>query len=374
MRLRQVLCPSCGTILEVPPGKADCFVRCGKCHTRFRLPKRIAVTDDAVTDWLSEEHDEEAKEHAVAAALRPHEEAASGTGTFVLPAVHEPIRLVKSDASGVLLEFAASRLTDPAFRCCMPRKCLRCGGQSNLGAHAIIYSTTLVDESSLEAEHSDGALSLKGPGIADLSDEELLNRMPKVPNVPPPANLPMPYWLCDMCTSRDILSGQIRMTTQGLGLCRLWIGNLRRAEEFLVAAGGKDTAAYTEIHRRIHAMAENPWSSLPPVVQNRLQQWFRPQNGEHFIAYVADRDRARSEQGLAGIVVTSKRLICHTLSRHKETAATDKVEFDEVLAYGKQCLLIRCPAWEFKYMTVDREGLAILRHALTKAKIPAAWH
>lgn len=374
MRSRQVLCPACGTILDVPPGKADCFVRCGKCHNRFRLPKRIAVTDDAVTEWLDEEKTLQEREHASQRELKPQEMAAISSGTAILPVVSDAIRLVKSDPSGALFEFPALRLGETAFRCAMPRKCLRCGGRTNLQAHIIIYATMMMDSPSLEAEHAAGALALRGPEVMDLGNEELLARLPRVPNVPPPADAPMPYWLCDLCVARDMISGQIRVNSEGEGLCRLWIGNLRRAEEFMVAAGGNGTAGHAELRHRIASLAENPWSSLPLAVQNRIQQWFRPQPSEHFIAYIPDRDRARSENGLAGIIISDKRIICHTMSRHKESPAGEKLEIHEVVNNGRQCLAIRCPSWEFKYLATDREGLAMLKHALTRGKIQAAWH
>ncbi len=69
MRARQILCPSCGMLLDVPPGKSDCFVRCGGCQHRFRLPKRIAVTEDAIADWIGEGREGEVQ-HAAERTLQ----------------------------------------------------------------------------------------------------------------------------------------------------------------------------------------------------------------------------------------------------------------------------------------------------------------
>jgi len=373
MRARQILCPQCGTLLDVPPGKADCFVRCGMCRNRFRLPRRIAVTEDAIADWLVEGRQVEEK-HAAERPLQVHEQAASSEGTAVLPAVSDAIRLVKSDAGGALFEFPANRLTDTAFRCAMPRCCLRCGGRSHLQAHVIVYSTHLVSASYGEAEAASGEMVLKGEAVAGLSNEELLGRLPSVPNAPKPADLPMPYWLCDMCTGRDLIGGQIRISSQGVGLCRLWIGNLRRAEEFFVTTGGAGSPGHAELRHRIAATVENPWDVLPLAVQNRIQQWYRPQPNEHFVAYVADRDRARSEEGLAGIIVTDRRVVYHTLARHKEAGVEEKLEFQEAVEQGRQCVGIRCSSWEIRHVAVDRDGLAALKNALARARFRAVWH
>lgn len=374
MRARQIVCPACGTILDVPPGKSDCFVRCGSCHHRFRLPKRIAVTDDAITDWLAEGRTPEEEKHAAERHLRPQEEAASSAGTAVLPAISDAIRLVKSDASGALFEFPAVRLSDPAFRCAMPRRCLRCGGRTHLAAHVIVYATHLVDGSFAAAQSGAGELVLRGEGVAELPNEELLNRLPVVPNAPPPADKPMPFWLCDMCTVGDLISGQIRTGGEGVGLCRLWIGALRRAEEFLIAAGGKDSPGHAELRHRIASMVENPWGSLPLTVQTRIHQWYRPAQGERFIAYVADRERARSEEGLAGVVVSDRRVVYHTSVRHKEVGRDEKLELTETVESGRAWLEIKCSSWDLKRIPVDRDGLARLKNALTRGDFRFVWH
>lgn len=374
MRARQVLCPACGTILDVPPGKSDCFVRCGGCRHRFRLPKRIAVTDDAVTDWLAEGRTPEEDKHAAERHLRPQEEAASSAGTAVLPAISDAIRLVKSDTSGALFEFPAARLNDSAFRCAIPRRCLRCGGRSHLSAHVIVYATHLVDSSFTTTQAGSGDLVLRGEGVAELANEDLLSRLPVVPNVPAPADKPMPFWLCDMCTAGDLISGQIRMGGESVGLCRLWIGALRRAEEFLVAAGGKDTPGHAELRHRIASLVENPWSSLPLAVQNRIQQWYRPQQSEHFIAYIPDRERARSEEGLAGIVVSDRRVVYHTSVRHKEAGRDEKMELTETVESGRTWVEIKCASCDLKHVPVDRDGLTRLRNALTRGEFKFVWH
>ncbi|MGA2265298.1 MAG: hypothetical protein ABSH10_02580 [Phycisphaerae bacterium] len=373
MRARQILCPGCGTILNVPPGKADCFVRCGRCQNRFRLPKRIAVTEDAVANWLAEGRTPEEIKHAVERQSHPPEESAAATGTFVLPAVHETIRLVKCDTSGALFEFPANRLNEPAFRCAMPRRCLRCGARTHLEAHVIIYTTHLTNGAFSATQAIGGDLGLRGESVAQLSDDELLRRLPAVPGVPSPADQPMPFWLCDMCTVGDLLSGQIRFSAENVGLCRLWVGHLRYAEDFLAAAGGKDSPSHAELRQRIAMVTEDPWNSLSLTVQNRIQQWYRPQKGERFLTYIPDRDRARSEEGLAGIVVTGRRLVYHSLVRHKEADMADKFELRETVEGGRGWLEIKCSSWDVKRVAVDRDGLNRLKDALTAGKFSTVW-
>jgi hypothetical protein len=349
-------------------------VRCGSCRIRFRLPKRIAVTDDAIAEWLAEGRKPEAR-HAPEKVPTHEEQTAASQSTAVLPAVSDAIRMVKSDASGALFEFPSARLLDPAFRCAMPRRCLRCGTATHLAAHVIVYVAHLVEGVSQEADRIAGSLVLKGDDVKSLSNEELCKRLPRVPNAPPPADLPMPYWLCDICTARDLISGQIRLDpASGVGLCRLWVGNLRVAEEFVVATGAKSSTALAELQHRIAATAENPWSFLSLVVQNRLQQWFKPQHGEHFLAYTPDRDLTRTEDGMGGIVVSDKRLICHNPMRQREATVAEALEMEETVEEGKHRLRIKSPSWEVRKVAVDREGLVRLKAALVKGMFRVTWH
>jgi hypothetical protein len=349
-------------------------VRCGSCRFRFRLPKRIAVTDDAIADWLGEGRKGEPP-HAPEKPPSREEQTAASQSTAVLPAVSDPIRMVKSDASGALFEFPSNRLLDPQFRCSLPRRCLRCGTAAHLSAHVVIYATHLVDGLDQEGKRLAGSLVLRGEDVRSLSNEELCKRLPRVPEAPPPADLPMPYWLCDMCTERDLISGQIRLDSNtGVGLCRLWIGNLHVAEAFLVATGGKGSASHVELQQRIAATTENPWGFLSPAVQNRLQQWFKPQGGEHFLAYVPDRDLTRAEDGMAGIVVSNKRLLCHNAMRHREAAVVESLEIEDTTVEDRHHLRIKSPAWEIRKVTVDREGLVVLKAALTKGMFRVTWH
>lgn len=364
MITRQALCPACGTILDVPAGKSDCNVRCGGCQFRFRLPK-IVATEDAIADWLDE------------GPAKPQEQGApapSSEGTAVLPAINEPIRLVKADRSGALLEFACNQLVEEAFRCAMPRRCLRCGSRSHLHARTIVYSTNMSATIGSEAPEMDDSLSLQGDDVATLTGQELLDRLPRVTNAPHPLDLSMPFWLCDLCDARGMISAQARFTDQpGVGLCRLWIANLRRADEFVLTVGGKHVSAHAALQRQLSTMHDDPWDSVPLKVQNHLRQWFHSAQGERFVAYVPDADLTRPQEGIEGLLVSSQRLIWHSRLMHREVNVTEKVEFVEDYDGRHHYLQIRTPSWQVKRAHIDREDVPRLRTALTKAKIQTVW-
>jgi hypothetical protein len=364
-------------MLELPADAKAAFARCGHCRTRFRLPEPDSVvSDDAILDWLHEKQQQgQAAQVAQEQTDVVAELSAAGDAMLLAESDEGSVRLVSIGSKGALLEFPANRLLDRSFRCAMPRRCLRCGSRAHLHAHVIIYAPQLRDSLSLEAAHSAGALVLKGEDVRALSAERLLQRLPRVPNVPPPADLPMPYYLCRMCGESGAVSGEIRVNTEtGEGFCRLLIWNLEMAKEFLVGAGVKGSGAYTELQQAVDAKAENPWEVLPSFVRHRLEQWFSPKEGERFVTYVPDRDHAPTEDGVAGLVVSNCRVIHRLDRRCREAAVTDPLVVAVMAGRsGKTRLLLETPSWRIKNLAVDGEGIHQLRRGLSAAKFKVLW-
>ncbi len=366
IKQHQAECPACGTILIVPPKHTGFVVRCGQCHERFELPATTA-SEDLIAEWLGDE--EEMPAPVLKGAGQPRQEEVPPAQKVTPPG---EIRLVKFDRTRALFEFPVHRLLEESFRCAMPRRCLQCSTRYHLEAHVIIFAPQLVTSISLEAERDAGDLVLRN--VANTPTARLLQRLPKAPNVPHPADLPMPYWLCDMCSNSGIISGQIQVNSDtGEGWCRLLIGNLRRAEEFMMAAGGARTKAYAKLREFLERTAASRWEQVPLVMQNRIQQWFTPEDDEEFIGFVPNRDRQRTEDGMAGLVVSSKRTVYHTSLRHREVPRGYQLELQLSMAQDTGNLRIKTPDWEVKHFTVDRQGLVRLRRSLTLGHFKVVW-
>ncbi len=372
MQFVRVRCPSCGVVLKVPVDRLRRRARCAQCKTVYRLPTRTIVAEALIASWLARPEDEEEAPRSApqpgaarvqAAKPRPAAKVARGE-----------IRLVQADARGALFEFPTHRLTETAFRCSMPRRCLQCGISRHLRAHVIIYVPILRERPSLRAEHSAGDLVVRDEDIQQLEGEALLDRLPRVPNVPPPGDMPMPYWLCDMCGEAGATAGQIQVNPQtGEGRCRLLIRNLRRAEEFLSAAGGRNSPDHDTLLALLETMTEDPWDTLPLVVRHRLEQWFRPAGDERLVAYVPNRDHARTEDGVSGLVISNRRLIYHSHSRHHEASVTEPLEMQLATGGGRTELRFRTRSWQVKHFRADRSGLRQLRRALAAARYRVTW-
>ncbi len=380
MTSRSIRCPSCGTVLKVPRTTKASRVRCGKCKHRFRIPDSVDNLEDTIMGWLDEEpqgfqEDEVQKSLGIKGEESPPAQGDAKTDTTPGKTAKGEIRLVNLKPPRATFEFPARRLTEPSFRCALPRRCLRCGTRTHLQAHVIIYAPHLTDSFLLEAEHFAGALALDASRLQHLSCQEILDNLPKVPNVPEPADRPMPYWICDLCGASGMISGQIEVdSSTGQGSCRLVINNIRRALEFMAAGGGQDTPGYKQLLKYIAETDENPWDSIPQVVQHRLEQWYRPKEDERFLAYIPDRDHARTEDGMAGIVISNKRIVYHTARRHREATIDDPLELQLAVEGGLGKIHIRTPSWSADHIRIDREGIREIRRSLTLANFKANWH
>jgi len=370
---RQVPCPACETLLTVPPGSAGKFARCGQCQHRFQIPDQSAsqLSDDDVLTLLGGQEDEVDLE----TESQLDELTDSGMSTFAADsgAPVGTMRILKIRANGVLVDFPAEYLLDEHSRCAMPRTCMCCGTRANLMPHLIRFIPREAD-TSVAGLQQQASLALKDPALARLDNVELLQKLPEVPDALPPANHPTPYWLCDQCRDVGVVAGQIKVdpdTQQGT--CWLFVRDPRRCEEFVRAAAGDNVPGLDKLHELNESGKENPWDLVPESVQHRLQQWYRPDRDEQFLGYAPNRAHNRTEDGMAGILVSNKRLIFHSQRRHMESKADEPLKLLLAMTRDAGELEINTPTWEIKRMKVDREGIRVLRRALTMGKFRVSW-
>ncbi len=361
--------------MSLPIDVHDCAVRCGLCRRIFHLPKDIPVPEDTIFGWLHRsEDDEDRDERADTLApipdkppRREDQAAAPRTG-------QSRMRLVSLERAGALFEFPAEYLREGKFRCSIPRVCIHCLGRAHLSAHLIIFAPQLRDSISLEAEHKAGQLIIPQDRLGGITGEELLQYLPEIPSIPAPANLPMPYWVCDLCSGTGAISGQIKVDqASGHGHCRLFIQNIQIAASFLGAVAGThhhDFARFVEFAKRAKA---DRWDALPTVIRHRLEQWFKPVGDERFIAYIPDRNRSRTEDGMAGVIISTRRLIYRRPPVHQELSSDKPATFQMRTSQGKETATISAEGFKARPITLDREGEVALRKALSEGQLKAIW-
>jgi hypothetical protein len=52
----------------------------------------------------------------------------------------------------------------------------------------------------------------------------------------------------------------------------------------------------------------------------------------------------------------------------------ESLEIEDTTVEDRHHLRIKSPAWEIRKVTVDREGLVVLKAALTKGMFRVTWH
>lgn len=368
-------------VLGIPEQYEGTRCLCTNCHTKFSIPAfseadimdvigRGKRGDSAIANALDAEEPQAISQEEV--SVTAAEISMDTTEGFSAGA--EGFCLIRIDHNGALFEFRASLLLDETFRGCLPRRCVRCGQTRHIHPHLTIFAHHMTESSSLESQYISGWKGLAEKDIHGKSITDILRQLPEIRKIPAPGNLPMPYWVCDMCNPSNMIYAQNKITGDGQGVCRLQIQRIWRAEEFLVAAGGKNSDAHREILRVLAGNAEQPWDTLSGAVQQRLQQWYRPHKGERFIAYIPDRMRVRTQDGMGGLVLSNRRLIHNCPPKYHEAERGERLDMDFARSEGKMTLHIRTPSWEVRKMVVDKRGLERLRRAMWKEKFPAVWH
>jgi len=369
---RALPCPACGVELNVPVNAVGRYARCGSCQHRFQIPPEEALDEDDILSLINEPDEGDLLE-SVGEDLAPDDAEGTILATEAPTEDRTCIRLIKLDGKGALFEFPADYLANPTFRCSIPRLCLRCGVKTHLAARPIIYASPLVDRHELHTLLDTERFVLREPFTERLSNEQILERLPSVPNVPPPADQTMPYWMCDMCDPEGAIGGRIIENAKtGEKTCRLRMANPHRARDFLEAASGRPEDIKV-IQERCLAEQEQPWDMVPGAIRQRLRQWYKPNEGENFLGYVADRSLSRTEEGMAGLIISDHRLISHSQLRHREVPKDQPVTLRLAMTREQGELTIETPQWKVSRMHVDREGIRHLRRALTLGGFQATW-
>ncbi len=379
--VEKIACPHCGVLLDVPEGSGGRSARCGKCKQQFQIPE---FSEDAIANLLNEFEETTDEPHHDRVDLASESDQAhdpavppsamSTIAAAVSQAGNASLKILRIKASGVIVRFPADLLEDSLFRLAMPHTCMCCGTRSHLMVNLVRFEPRTSESVGLEFRKTSAPVVLKDRNLQNLDPQELLNMLPPVPDATGLAKIPLPYWLCDMCRDPDAVLGQIRINPEtGQGTCWLRIRNTRRAEEFIRNAAGENVAQFDKLHELNEAGQENPWDLLPLTVQHRVEQWYRPDAGEHFLCYTPDRDHNRTEDGMAGVLVSDRRIIYHTHLQHRELPIGQHLELTLSMGGNMGHLKMKTAQWDVKRMPVDRDGVRTLRRALTLGKYGAQW-
>lgn len=219
------------------------------------------------------------------------------------------LHIVHCSADGVLFSFDAQWLNQLGFRASMPVRCAFSGvtDRNKLLARPLVFidQSGAVYRSPRELESRyEQHLSV------GQTTRELAHNMPQLPGFLPPFNLPMPYYATPQCAKLS-LQCHTRTRDDGGLVCFVHVPDGHYALQWLANVNGICGADYERLEQEVLNLQGEAWRSLSQEVRARLAVWcaFRPR--ERFELYINDCDFGRSDAGLAGLVVTSERIIFH---------------------------------------------------------------
>ncbi len=98
-------------------------------------------------------------------------------------------------------------------------------------------------------------------------------------------------------------------------LCEVLVPHGRVAADWLAAVNGRCGEDFPRLQAEVESIGQTAWDTVPQQVRLRLEPWCSFQRGERFLGYFNDPDFSSNEAGLAGVVLTDKRLIYHKYRR-----------------------------------------------------------
>lgn len=343
-----IACPHCDVQLTVPDHAGGRAARCPKCRAKFCVPGFEALLDETMAAWLfTPETDNIADADPVAAKHRPAAKAPTATATGLPTSPHPPVpkeatedatpspapparpaNRVSSDsvpsrptddpgparlqvasvsAAGVLFDFPSRLLQREPFRASMPWECIQCGHDDP--ARLLARPLGFYDRSR-------GAFATSGEiearfemhVEAGMSQDQAVGAMMIMTELPSPFDHPTPYFVCLRCASKVTVTCRTITGHEGPE-CQVQIPSGPYALAWLGRVNGICGGDYAALEQRIHGNETGDWEAVPHAIRQRLANWCVFEPCESFVTYFPDSDFSLHDAGLAGVVLTNRRVV-----------------------------------------------------------------
>lgn len=213
--------------------------------------------------------------------------------------------IVDVGAYGVRLRFHVKMFDLPGFRASLPMKCIAGGEGKDLIARPLPWvdkaTGHFVNPGELEARYE---LNVR----AHQSPREVLQVMSAINELSAPFNQPIPYYVSRERAKDVSIHCETFGTPEGVQ-CEVVIPSGPYALEWLGRVNGVCGEDYERLEAEVLKFEAKAWRAIPQEVRHRLGVWFDFQAGERFLGYFNDSDFAKSEAGLAGVVLTDHRVV-----------------------------------------------------------------
>lgn len=235
-----------------------------------------------------------------------HQELPYPTSLHVDPA-HPHLIVARCDQAGVCFAFDSIHLEHMGFRTSMPVRCAFSGelDRRKFFARPLAFidrsGARIRSTQEIESKHTTSLLS--GQSVHDL-----LGVIGSIEALPKPFSFSVPYY-----GTSDFNHSSLKCWTEtrpdGGVTCFVIIPNGQTALQWLMNVNGCCGIEFAKLEHDITLIDNDAWRILGEECRRRLAVWCPFEPGEHFRLFLSDGDFGTRDKGLAGLVLTDRRLV-----------------------------------------------------------------
>jgi hypothetical protein len=210
--------------------------------------------------------------------------------------------------SGVELSFDSRFLMHDGFRLSMPLACVYTGDAER--SHLIAKPLAFLDQA--RGGELRNAYDVESGREAKLSQtqtgKEMLARMGVIEQFPEPFRYPFPYYVRTDHSNQSLKCYTTR-SGEGPTVAHVVIPDGHLALRWLRHVNGVCGKEYDLLSRDVAHLWQGEWIGMDEQVRRRIDVWAHFLSGEKFRYFINDADMPKKDEGLAGVVLTDRRLI-----------------------------------------------------------------
>lgn len=208
---------------------------------------------------------------------------------------------------GVTFCFDSIHLEHRGFRVSMP---IACAFSGNAEREKLVARPMAFIDQSAAAIRTPGEVEDKHAThlLAGQTPSDLLDIMGTINSLPKPFKFPMPYYAAPEHTKESIACTTKRINDDRVA-CFVSIPDPQVALQWLLHVNGTCGLEYALLKRDVSLLDNPEWAELGDSCRQRLNIWSPFEPKERFVHYISDADFGKKDRGLAGLVITNRRLI-----------------------------------------------------------------
>jgi hypothetical protein len=272
------------------------------------------------------------------------------------------LNIVDVGAYGVRLRFHVKMFDLPGFRASLPMRCIAGGEGKDLIARPLPWvdkaTGHFVNPGELEARYEMNVRAHQSP-------REVLQVMSAINELSAPFNQPIPYYVSRERAKDVSIHCETFGTPDGVQ-CEVVIPSGPYALEWLGRVNGVCGEDYAQLEAEVLKFEAKAWRAIPQEVRHRLGVWFDFQAGEQFLGYFNDSDFAKSEAGLAGVVLTDHRVVYCKYHHHGSFDLADDILLAAIVDGQFADLKAKLPSGTRRMVRLRRSDAIALGNMLRK--------